>query len=243
MKRILASAVLILVLGGVDARAGLDVRFGAEVPVGDDADLYFSISSRYFDRDQRVVEDWGRRCFRDPDDLAVALFLSRHCDQDPEYFFSLRQQGVGWFEISNRCRVPVDVYFMPLDRDPGPPYGKAYGHWKKHRHDRKYAMRLDDADIRNLVAVRMAHEYYGVSVEEAMRWRSSGHDVRRVMAGEYRKRHAEQGNRGKGGDDRGRDDRDDDGRSDDKDRKGHKEHKGDKDKGGRDDNGRSGKDK
>jgi hypothetical protein len=200
LKRTIAFALLSLVLTAGAAPAGGDVDFGANVQVGDDSNLFFSISSRYFGRDQRDVEDWGRRYYPDPDDLAVALFLSRHCDNGPEFAFNLRQQGMGWFEISNRCRVPVEVYFLPIDRDPGPPYGRAYGHWKKYRHDHKYVMVLDDADIRNLVAVRMAHEYYGVPIDVAMRWRSSGRDIRSLMAGEYRERHAKK----HGGDDRGK---------------------------------------
>ena len=192
MRRLLAVTFFVLALGAVPARAGLDVSFGASVPVGD-ADLFFSISSRYYDRDVRVVEDWGRRYYTNPDDLSVALFLDRYCGKGPEFYVGLRKQGVGWFEISNRCHVQPDVFFVPVQRDPGPPYGKAYGYWKKHKKDRGYKMALSDADVRNLVAVRMAHEYYGVPVETAMQWRSSGRDVRTVMTGEYRKRH------GKGG--------------------------------------------
>jgi hypothetical protein len=84
--------------------------------------------------------------------------------------------------------VPVDVWFVPVRRDPGPPYGKAYGHWKKH-HKNPSAVRLTDADVGNLVAVRMLHEYYSVSVEVAMEWRSSGRPLSALMSDEYEKRH------------------------------------------------------
>lgn len=189
MKRMFCPLLLLLGLAAAPARAGVDVDFGAAVPLGDDGSLFVSISSRYFDREPRVVEDWGRRYFPDPDDLAVALFLARHCDRGPEFSFNLRREGLGWLEISNRCRVPVDVFFVPLDRDPGPPYGNAYGHWRKHQRDRRHAVSLDDADIRNLVAARMLHEYYGVPYETAMQWRAGGRDLRATMNGEYRKRH------------------------------------------------------
>jgi len=223
MKRIFAPALLILVLAVGGARAGVDVSFGGDVAIGDDANLFFSISSRHYDRDPRVVEDWGRRYFHDPDDLAVAMFLGGHCDNGPEYFFQLRQQGLGWFEISNRCRVPADVYFLPVTHDPGPPYGNAYGHWKKHKKDPKHAVVLNDDDIRRLVAVRMAHEYYRVPVDVAMQWCSSGYDIRRVMNGEYRQRHSG------GGKDSGKHHGDDD------------NGKGEKNKNGKSENGKSGK--
>ena len=192
------AAVLGIASAALPARAGIDIDFGANVPLGDDANLFFSISSRYFDRDVRVVQDWNRY-FPRPDDLAVALHLSRYCDRGPDFFVSLRRAGVGWLEISNRCNVSPDVFFVPVERDPGPPYGKAYGYWRKHQHDPRARVVLSDREVRDLVAVRMAHEYYGVPVETAMDWRRSGRDVRRVMVGEYKGRH----DKAKGGGDHG----------------------------------------
>jgi len=180
---------VVLAASQIPASGGLDVSFGADVEVGNDARLFLSISSRYFDRDVRAVEDYARRYYPNPDDLSVALFLSSYCDRSPEWFFSMRKEGLGWFEIGNRCRVPVDIWFVPVDHDPGPPYGKAYGYWKKHRKNPGTRVVLSDTDCRNLVAVRIAHEYYGVPVATAMEWRASGQSVDRVLAGEYRKRH------------------------------------------------------
>ena len=193
LLRLAVGLAAVACLAAAPARAGLDVSFGADVPVGDDARLFFNISSRYFDRDVRVIEDYSRRYYPNPDDLSVALFLSSQCDRGPEWFFSLRKEGLGWFEIGNRCHVPVDVWFVPVAYDPGPPYGKAYGHWKNHKKHRGAPVVLTDDDCRNLVAVRVAHEYYGVPVKTAMQWRASGMRVDRVMAGEYRKRHGQEG--------------------------------------------------
>ena len=81
--------------------------------------------------------------------------------------FDLRRRGRTWWEISIRYGVPADAWFVPVRRDPGPPYGKAYGHWKKHRRDDRRELVLSDVDARNLVAVRVMHEYYGVSAEIA----------------------------------------------------------------------------
>jgi hypothetical protein len=171
------------------AFAGVDVNFGANVHAGDDASLFVSISAQYFDRESRDVEDWQRRCYPNPDDLAVALFLSSNGDRDPDYMFGLRKQGLGWFEISTRCNVPVGAFFLSLGRDPGPPYGKAYGHWRKYRRDKRHVMKLSDDDIRHLVGARLIHEYYDVPLETAMKSRAAGRDVRSVMVREYRSRH------------------------------------------------------
>lgn len=193
MRRMSMTAALAVLLGGSPAVAGVDVGFGADVRVGDDASLFLSISSRCYDRDAGAVADWSRRCFPDPDDLAVALFLSGRCDGDPEYFFRHRKAGLGWFEISNRCGVPVDAFFLPVTRDPGPPYGRAYGHWRRHQKDGRVALHLTDDEVRHLVAARMIHDYYGVPAADALRWRAGARDVRDAMVRQYRERHEHRG--------------------------------------------------
>jgi hypothetical protein len=167
------------------AQAGLDVALGAHVQVGDDTDLFLNISSRYFNRDSRVVTDMDRR-YSNPDDLSVALFLTNRTRRDPAEIWRLRERGQTWWEIGLRFGVPADAWFVPVRRQPGPPYGKAYGHWKNGKNS---TYRMTDADARNLVAVRMIHEYYGVPVDVAMDWRASGQSVRTLMTREYRQRH------------------------------------------------------
>jgi hypothetical protein len=191
MKRttgvIAAIALALIFTGGQEALAGLDVDLGARVRVGDDTDLFVNISSRYFKQDSRVVADLGVR-YGNPDDLAVALFLSNRTGKHPDSIWRLRQGGLSWYEIGLRYRVPVDAWFITTERRPGPPYGKAYGHWKNGKNSN---YRLTDADARNLVAVRMIHEYYGVSVDVAMDRRATGRSVKALVNHEYRQRHAQ----------------------------------------------------
>lgn len=190
------------------ARAGVDISFGANVPVGDDGNLFFSISSRYFDRDPVVINTWARR-YPNPDDLAVSLFIAQRSGKAPDFIFSLRQRGLSWYDVGTRCGVPVDAWYVPVASErPGPPYGNAYGYWKHHQRDPHYVVRLSDIDARNLVAVRMVHEYYGVSPEVAMEWRRGGDNLRTIMSREYRNRHGKHGPEGARGHDR--DDRHDD---------------------------------
>jgi hypothetical protein len=187
------------------ARAGVDISFGMHAPIGDDGNLFFSISSRYFDRDARVVDDWGRR-FPNPDDLAVFLHICAQSHMAPEAIFRYRSQGMPWYDVGVHAGVPVDMWYVPVERDPGPPYGKAYGYWHKHERDPHYNVRLNDKQCRDLVAVRMAHEYYGVAPETAMDWRRNGESVRTIMTREYRTRHHDDDRHEHGNDDRSHDD-------------------------------------
>jgi hypothetical protein len=188
MKRVLMALIVVTGLAAPVAQAGLDIDFGAAVRIGDDDDLFLSVSARYFDEDRRSIDRIALH-YRNPDDLAVALFVARRSATTADVVYRMRSGGLSWWDISLRLGMPVDVWFVPVRRDPGPPYGKAYGHWKHHKRNRNHAVVLTDADVRNLVAVRMLHEYYGVSVDAAMQWRSSGRDVRVLVSEEYGRRH------------------------------------------------------
>lgn len=188
----LALLAFSVALCSTPALAGFDLDFGAAIRVGDKSELYLAISSRYFDQDRKVVETYAVR-YADPDDVAVCLFISRRSGRPVEYIHSLRRQGLSWWDVSLRVGLPMDVWFVEVERAPGPPYGKAYGHWKHHKRDRRHAVMLSDVDLRNLVAVRMIHEYYGVPVGSAMDCRSSGRNLRDLMAEEYGRRHVRAG--------------------------------------------------
>jgi hypothetical protein len=168
--------------------AGVDVDFGASVFADDPQLLFVSIASRYYDRDTETVATFGAR-FGDSDDLSVALFISRYTGHTVDDVWQLRRSGLSWWDVSVRYRMWPDVWFVPLPNKPGPPYGKAYGQWKKHRKSKRATIALADADIRNLVAVRMIHDYYGVPIETAMKWRANGRKVHVLMAEEYLRRH------------------------------------------------------
>ena len=178
-------ALCTVLAAGTPAEAGLDVALGAHVQVGDDTDLFVNISSRYFNRDSRMVADMGAR-YGNPDDLSVALFLTNRTRRDPSEIRRLREGGLSWWEIGVRFGIPAEAWFVPVRRRPGPPFGNAYGHYKNGKMG---GYSLTDAEARNLVSVRMIHEYYGVPVDVAMEWRASGQSVRTLMTKEYRNRH------------------------------------------------------
>jgi hypothetical protein len=182
---------LIALTAPAPARAGLDIEFSAGIQLNDDTDLFLAINSRYFGQDTKVVRTYAAR-YTNHDDLAVSLFIGKRSGRSADHIFWLRRQGLSWFDISVQLGVPVDVWFVDVRRNPGPPYGKAYGHWKNHKKNRARVV-LTDADLRNLVAVRMIHEYYRLPVEAAMDLRASGQPLHTILSTEYHKRHGEPG--------------------------------------------------
>jgi len=195
MKRLMEISIASLVvlmsaLTAPPSRAGVDISFGVNAPVGNDGNLFFSISSHYFDRQPQVVENWARR-YPNPDDLAVFLQICAQSRQAPEIVFNYRNQGLSWYDVGVRVGLPVEVWYVPVAVEPAWPYAKPYKHYKKHKHDPEYVVRLSDRQVRDLVAVRMAHEYYGVAPEVAMDWRRGGSNVEVMMTREYHSRHGD----------------------------------------------------
>jgi hypothetical protein len=192
---------LAAVIAAPAARADHDVDFGMNVPIRGEMGLFFSISSRYFDRDPQVVSHWARR-YPNPDDLAVFLYICSRSSERPEGVDYYRRKGLSWYQVGVKAGVPPDAWFVAVDRTPGGRYSRPYGQWNRYRQNPRHVVRLNDQEVRDLVAIRMSHEYYGVSPEIAMTWRRQGADVRTIMSREYRSRH-----RGEGRDDDRRDDR------------------------------------
>lgn len=179
-----ASVAALAGVAAAPAVAAPDVSFGVSAPAGD-ANLFFSISSQYFHREPRIVNDWGRR-FRNPDDLAVFFYVVQNSRSSPEQVYALRQRGMSWYEVGNRCGMPFNAWYVAYDGVPRGRYAKPYRHYERYRHDARYSARLSDRDVRDLVAVRMAHDYYGVSPQTAMDWRRDGSSVEIIMTREYR---------------------------------------------------------
>ena len=196
-RMVFVVGLLAVLLLAPQAKAAVDVEFGAAVNVNDNTSLFFGVSSRYYEREPRVVETWSHRV-PNPDDLSVLMFLSARSGRNLDAVFALRRAGLSWWDVSVRLGVPADVWFVPVAHKPGPPYGKAYGHWKKHGKNH-YAYRVDDRTCRDLVAVRVIHDYYGVPVDRAMEMRRKGGRIDHVVSNEYRSRHGKGGKHGKHG--------------------------------------------
>ena len=177
-----------MTLAAPASRADVDISFGARAPIGDDSSLYFDISSRYFNQDQRYVRDWSQR-FRNPDDLAVFMYIVQRSNDSPHRVYQLRRAGMSWYDVGVRCGIPFNAWYVTVNGVPRGRYSRPYGYYNQHRSNPTYVRRLSDREIRDLVAVRMAHEYYGVSPETAMDWRRNGSNVQIIMTREYRNRH------------------------------------------------------
>ena len=108
------------------------------------------------------------------EELPVIYFIARRVDVSPEVVIKLRLGGQSWMEVSAHFGLSGDAYHIPLKSDPGPPYGKAYGHFKNKKSGKHKEVALSDGDVVNLVNLRFISEYYDYAPEDVITLRSEG---------------------------------------------------------------------
>jgi hypothetical protein len=113
-------------------------------------------------------------------DLPVIGFLSVQLGQPPATILQLHLGGLPWVDIALRFGRGPEIFYVPFEADPGPPYGKAWGYYKKTPRARWNTIRLTDAEVFDLVNVRVCHDYYRVPYDRIVQMRRSGHDYRAI---------------------------------------------------------------
>lgn len=161
--------------------------------VDDDDEWFLHLAVNNYGYPRTVIEPVVPRLRYVEADLPVVLFLAHQSGRPVDFIVNLRSEGLGWSVIFTRVGVPYDVLFVGIDRDPGPPYGKAWGHWKKQR---KHFRPSDDV-ICGLVNVQTAHRVTGLSSFDVARARGHGKSFASVVA-EKKGRPRHDGSSGKG---------------------------------------------
>ena len=143
-------------------------------------DFHVAVANYYRVPEREVIVIRERR-IRD-DEIPVALFIARHASVPWTRVVDMRVRGDSWWDISVRFGLRPDVYYVPVAVTPGPPYGRALGHYKKkHRKEWKTIV-LSDADIVNLVELRFLSEHYRVAPERIIALRADDRDFVAVHA-------------------------------------------------------------
>lgn len=160
-----------LSVGAPAAQADTRMDIGATIVNGDLRGFYLSLGEYYQVPEREIVVIRDRHI---PDyDIPVVLYIAQRAHVAPGVVVDLRLAGNSWMDITLRFGLGPDIYYVPVQRVYGPPYGNAYGYYKKKRKD-WHTIRLADDDVVNLVNLRFISERYGHPPEEVMRMRSAG---------------------------------------------------------------------
>ncbi len=186
-RHLLFAIVSFLLIGSPNARAEFSGDIGASFFNGDLSSFYLSIGDYYRvpERDFYLIRDCGLA----PWEVPVVYHIARAARCSPATIIDLRHRGRSWYDITLYFGLSPDIYYVPLPRGymPCPPYGKAYGYYKKKR---GRVVILDDDDIVNLVNLRFMSDYYRVPPERIIDLRSRHRDFIVIDRDFREKRHS-----------------------------------------------------
>lgn len=172
--------------------SGQNVSAGVSINDGHLNSFYLAIGEYYHVPESRVVYVRNHYHIHD-EDLPVVFFLASRAHVNPQAIIDLRiRHGMSWLNITFHYGLTPEIYYVPVTRV-GPPYGNAYGHFKRHKKDYKKVVLLDD-DVVNLVNLRFMSEYHGMAAETVMDRRGRGERFV-VMNDEFREERRARGDR------------------------------------------------
>lgn len=192
--------------------AGTQTDVGISIVDGSVRSFHLAIGE-YFHVPEREIIIIRERRIRD-DEIPVILYIARHAHVRPDVVIKYRQGRHSWMEVTLHFGLSPEIYYVPVHEEHGPPYGKAYGHYKKRDKMDWRMVNLEDDDIVNFVNLRFISERYGYDPDEVIRLRSSGKDF--FLINESVRR-GDKGHNARGGHDEGKRD------SKEKHNKGHKD--------------------
>jgi len=180
--------LMIAILGFSAVSLQAQVQAGAVFSGDGLRSFYFAVGNYYQvpEHDVVVVQQQALP----PDEIPVVFYVAQRARVAPAVVADLRRRGESWADIAFHFRLDPDIYYFRG----GPPYGKAYGYWKKHP--------PRDAEVIDAVNVHFLSDYHHVTPDAVWAERSGGRSYAAVAENFEARRGKGQG--------RGHDDEDDD---------------------------------
>ncbi|MBI4161655.1 MAG: hypothetical protein HY509_04330, partial [Acidobacteria bacterium] len=157
--------------------------------------LFVNISNDQYRPDPQVAVAVIHQVSNPGDDFPVLLFLSAESGRGLDEIWRLRLRGMTWSAILVHVGVDPAHLFAGMDRDPGPPYGKAWGYWRKHGARPATPFQMVDADFVSLVKVRITSDRFGLNPTDVLKQHRSGRKVETIA----REKHQFRGGHAPGG--------------------------------------------
>ena len=110
-------------------------------------------------------------------ELPAIGWIAQRTGTPVERVADLRFSGLPLVDISIRLGSGPELFYVPFESDPGPPYGKAWGHYRKTPRARWHEIRLSDAEIVHLANLHLITRRYSISPRRALDLERSGKSV------------------------------------------------------------------
>jgi hypothetical protein len=173
---------LLLLAGMIVIGYGFADDFSLGVTAGKDGvkDFHLAIGTHYKVSEKAIA--LGKKKGLQDEELPVLFYLSSQTGKKPEALLELRRKGKSWMDISMQFGLRAGAYYVPLKEAKGPPYGKAYGHFKNTPKKKWDSIRLSDADIVNFVNLKFLSGHYGCSPDEVVKMKAKGKSFASINA-------------------------------------------------------------
>jgi len=134
--------------------------------------FYFSIGEYFGVPEKEVIVVKERHI--PEEEIPVVFFIARRARVAPAAIIDLRLRKRSWMDIVVHYGLSPEIFYVPVRMEvKGPPYGRAYGYYKKPKHEWKKIVFKDD-DVVNLVNLKFMSEHYKYSPDEVIKIRSKG---------------------------------------------------------------------
>jgi hypothetical protein len=184
-KRITMLTAAVMLAAAPAFAIGVNLDFLWNPDPGNDTQVFLHVSNMAYQPPRAQVREVYPRLKAPESEFPVVLFLANEANVSLSVVWNLKMKGLTWVQVMSSLGVPPQRVFVEMPRDPGPPYGKAYGHWKNHPKERVV---LTDDDVFYWVNVRSMARYFGVEPSVVAGWRDSGRTWKNCAATEYRGR-------------------------------------------------------
>lgn len=203
MLLMILSLIFLLPIGNAEASVDLGVSIGDNGLRG----FYLAIGDYYRVPEREVVVVRDRHI---PDEeIPVVFFLAQTAHVSPSAIIDLRLAGRSWPDISLHFGLGPEIFYVPVKETVviGPPYGKAYGYYKKKPRKAWKSIVLSDTDVVNLVNLKFVSEHYKYPPEKVMKLREGGKNfvaindevVKEKKGGKEKAKEKGEGGKGEGG--------------------------------------------
>jgi len=198
MNRLFISLMILSLIPGMVLAQDSKVDLGISVADGKLRSFYLAISDYYRVPGREVVATKERYRLRD-EELPVIYFLAARARIDPSVIIDLRIKGMSWLDVTFHYGLTPDIYYVPVTvKKVGPPYGKAYGYYKKYRPNKEWKkIVLSDYDVIDLVNLRFISAHYQLKPEVVMEMRSRGKNFVSINEESRKGKGKEKGKHGK----------------------------------------------
>ncbi len=196
-KRFPYVIVLFLIPGMILSQDGR-VDVGISIADGRLRNFYLAVGDYYRLPGSEVVAAKDRYRLRD-EELPVLYFLAARARVDPSVIIDFRMQGVSWLDVTLHYGLTPEIFYVPVTvKKVGPPYGNAYGHYKKYLSNKEWnKIILSDYEVVDLVNLRFISEHYQLAPELVMEMRCRGKSFLTINQENWNKKEMTKGKPGK----------------------------------------------